>query len=145
MWGRKVRKYRLFFFFFFFFLVCLSLYDCQAKASRYKKGFTYLKNRATTNQNQILHSQKLKRKGHKHQIKGNHPTKERKEQRRLNWKTSFKMAINTYLSIITLNVNRRNAPGVPIVAQWLTNPTRNHEVVGLVPDLAQWVKDLALP
>uniref|UniRef100_A0A8D1F4I2 Uncharacterized protein n=1 Tax=Sus scrofa TaxID=9823 RepID=A0A8D1F4I2_PIG len=28
---------------------------------------------------------------------------------------------------------------------WLTNPIRNHEVVGLVPGLAQWVKDLALP
>jgi len=26
------------------------------------------------------------------------------------------------------------------VAQWLTNPTRNHEVVGSVPALAQWVK-----
>ena len=34
---------------------------------------------------------------------------------------------------------------VPIVAQWLTNPTRNHEVTGLVPALAQWVKNLALP
>jgi len=35
-------------------------------------------------------------------------------------------------------------PGVPVVAQWLTNPTRNHEVAGLVPALAQWVNDLAL-
>jgi len=34
--------------------------------------------------------------------------------------------------------------GVPIVAQWLTNPTRNHEVQGSIPALAQWVKDLAL-
>ena len=25
-----------------------------------------------------------------------------------------------------------------------TNPTRNHEVVGLIPGLTQWVKDLAL-
>ena len=24
------------------------------------------------------------------------------------------------------------------------NPTRNHEVMGLIPGLAQWVKDLAL-
>ena len=27
--------------------------------------------------------------------------------------------------------------GVPVVAQWLTSPTRNHEVVGSIPSLAQ--------
>ena len=37
------------------------------------------------------------------------------------------------------------ALGVPIVAQWLTNPARNHEVAGSVPALAQWVNDPALP
>ena len=31
--------------------------------------------------------------------------------------------------------------GVPVMVQWLMNPTRNHEVVGLIPALAQWVKD----
>ena len=27
------------------------------------------------------------------------------------------------------------------MAQWLTNPTRDHEVAGSVPALAQWVND----
>ena len=35
--------------------------------------------------------------------------------------------------------------GVPVVAQQLTNSTRNHEVVGWIPALAQRVKDSALP
>ena len=35
---------------------------------------------------------------------------------------------------------KNNQPGVPIVAQWLTNPTRNHEVSGSIPALAQRVK-----
>ena len=29
--------------------------------------------------------------------------------------------------------------GVPVMAQWLTNPTRNREVLGSIPGLAQWV------
>ena len=31
------------------------------------------------------------------------------------------------------------------MAQWLTNPTRNFEVVTLIPGLARWVEDPALP
>ena len=34
--------------------------------------------------------------------------------------------------------------GVPVVVQWLKNLTRSHEVVGLIPGLTQWVKDLVL-
>ena len=45
----------------------------------------------------------------------------------------------------TLEKEEENPPGVPVVAQWLTHPSRNHEVAGLIPALAQWVEDPALP
>ena len=65
----------------------------------------------------------------------------RKEKKELqsNHKTINRMAVSTFLSKITLYI------GVPIVAQWLTNPTRNHEVAGSVPAIAQWVNNPALP
>ena len=47
--------------------------------------------------------------------------------------------LEAYLGIFNLTL------GVPVVAQWLTNPTGNHEVAGSVPGLAQCVGDLVLP
>ena len=35
--------------------------------------------------------------------------------------------------------------GVPIVVQWVKNPTSIHEDVGSIPGHIQWVKDLVLP
>ena len=32
--------------------------------------------------------------------------------------------------------------GVPVVAQWLTNPTRNHEIAGSIPGLVQRCHEL---
>ena len=43
------------------------------------------------------------------------------------------------------NVCKSETDGVPVVAQWLTNPTRDHEVADLIPGLVQWVEDPALP
>ena len=39
----------------------------------------------------------------------------------------------------------KKPPRVPIVAQWVKKQHSVHEHVSLIPALAQWVKDLALP
>ena len=62
--------------------MCLSLYDYQSKASRYRKGLTYLKNRVTTNQKYIIVSPKIKRREHKHNTKENHQTMKGKTKRK---------------------------------------------------------------
>ena len=46
---------------------------------------------------------------------------------------------------MTQGAFKKGNQGVSVVAQWLTNPTRNHKVAGSIPGLAQWVKDPALP
>ena len=68
------------------------------------------------------------------------------------WKKDYEVGI-----IEVSSSDKRNIPkylhheeknsllGVPVVVQWLTNPTRNHEVVGSIPGLPQWVNDPELP
>ena len=51
-------------------------------------------------------------------------------------------APDSLVSAVALKLGKRM---VPIVALWLANPTRNHEVAGSIPGLAHWFKDLALP
>ena len=56
----------------------------------------------------------------------------------------FELSLSTMFVTVVKSRNSHHDSGVPIMAQWLTNPTRNHEVVGSIPGPTQWVKDMAL-
>ena len=93
----------------------------------------------TANQKSIINTYPNKKKQSKYNTKDSHQIvreqekKGRKKTNKTKSKTINKMIIRTYIS------------GVPVVVQWLTSPTRNHEVAGSVPALAQWVNDPVLP
>ena len=42
--------------------------------------------------------------------------------------------------LISDKIDFKMKNGIPVVAQWLTNLTRNHEIVGLVPGLASGLR-----
>ena len=62
----------------------MNLQDHQAKTHNYGKGLAYLKNRATTSQNQILHLQKMKKKKYTQADNNRRPSNQKKKEE---WRT----------------------------------------------------------
>ena len=61
------------------------------------------------------------------------------------WNIAETQKIISKLKIMIYYIVIKDIFGVPIMAQWLANPTRNDEVAGSIPGLTQWVGDPALP
>ena len=59
--------------------------------------------------------------------------------------TSVKIYFIGYLKQVYVGYSKTVKVGVPFVAQQVKNPTCIHKDACLIPDLAQWVQDSALP
>ena len=63
----------------------------------------------------------------------------------LPWWLSSAVSRGALLTLFPSVLSEQFLLGVPVVAQWLTDPTRNHEVASSIPGLARWLKDTVLP
>ena len=57
----------------------------------------------------------------------------------MNWTVPYQRRASIR-KILTLRRCLKSRIGVPIVAQWVKNPTSIYEDEGSIPDLDQWVK-----